>query len=169
MARKSPGADFAIIPGKRNYRGNHVARRGLEAVDLGYRQGIDNRKIPAHYPGMRRKAGSLVPLEVAILDALVELRRHGTAEAHGFQIAFELRALGDDRRLTAYGTLYKALDRLADSGAIDSRWEDPEVAAQEGRPRRRYHRITLTGETALAEAGPIGRRREAARRGAATR
>jgi PadR family transcriptional regulator PadR len=79
---------------------------------------------------MRRKAGSLVPLEVAILDALVELRRHGTAEAHGFLIASELRALGDDRRLTAYGTLYKALDRLAYSGAVASRWEDPEVAAQ---------------------------------------
>ena len=106
---------------------------------------------------MRRRIGSLVPLEVASLDALVELRRGGTPEAHGFLIASELRALGDDRRLTAYGTLYKALDRLAESGAVDSRWEDPEVAAQEGRPRRRYHRITLAGETARAEAGSIGR------------
>ena len=116
---------------------------------------------------MRRKAGSLVPLEVAILDALVELRRHGTAEAHGFLIASELRAFGDDRRLTAYGTLYKALDRLADAGGVESRWEDPEVAAHEGRPRRRYHRITLAGETALAEAAPIRRPRQAARGGAA--
>jgi PadR family transcriptional regulator PadR len=117
---------------------------------------------------MRRKAGSLVPLEVAILDALIELRRHGTPEAHGFLIASELRSIGDDRRLTAYGTLYKALDRLAESGAIESRWEDPEIAAIDGRPRRRYHRITLAGETARADAGLIRAGLPATDRGAAT-
>ena len=116
---------------------------------------------------MRRKAGSLVPLEVAILDALVELRRNGMPEAHGYLIATELRELGDERHLTAYGTLYKALDRLAGSDLIGSRWEDPEVAAEEGRPRRRYHRITLSGEIALAEADPARRPRPIARRGAA--
>ncbi len=117
---------------------------------------------------MRRKAGSLVPLEVAILDTLVELRRNGTAEAHGFLIASQLRADDDDRRLTAYGTLYKALDRLADSGAIERRWEDPELAALEGRPRRRYHRITLAGETARAAADAIPTAAAAANRRAAT-
>jgi len=117
---------------------------------------------------MRRKTGTLIPLEVAILDALVELRRHGMAEAHGYLIATELRALGDDRRLTAYGTLYRALDRLADSGAVAGRWEEPGIAAEEGRPRRRYYRITLAGETALAEAGPIRRPHPAANRGPAT-
>lgn len=117
---------------------------------------------------MRRKTGSLVPLEVAILDALIQLRRHGTAEAHGFLIASELRAIGDDRRLTAYGTLYKALDRLVGSGAIESRWEDPEIAAADGRPRRRYHRITLAGEAARTAADPIARRISAVDRGAAT-
>ena len=117
---------------------------------------------------MRRKTGSLVPLEVAILDALIELRRHGTPEAHGFLIASELRSIGDDRRLTAYGTLYKALDRLAESGAIERRWEDPEIAAIEGRPRRRYHRITLAGETARAAADPIRGALPATDRGAAT-
>ncbi len=116
---------------------------------------------------MRRKTGSLVPLEVAILEALIQLRRRGAPEAHGFLIASELRSNGDDRRLTAYGTLYKALDRLAESGAIDRRWEDPEVAALEGRPRRRYHRITLAGEAAHAAADPIRRPRPAADRGAA--
>ena len=117
---------------------------------------------------MRRKPGSLVPLEVAILDALIELRRQGTTEAHGFLIALRLRSLGDHRQLTAYGTLYKALDRLAESGAIDRRWEDPEIAAAEGRPRRHYHRITLAGETARAAADPVSRRTPAADRGAAT-
>jgi PadR family transcriptional regulator PadR len=117
---------------------------------------------------MRRKTGSLVPLEVAILDALIELRRHGKPEEHGFLIASELRSIGDDRRLTAYGTLYKALDRLAETGAIDRRWEDPELAALEGRPRRRYHRITLAGETARAAADAIPTATAAANRRAAT-
>jgi DNA-binding PadR family transcriptional regulator len=117
---------------------------------------------------MRRKAGSLVPLEVAILEALIQLRRHGTPEAHGFLIASQLRAIGDGRRLTAYGTLYKALDRLAESGAIEDRWEDPEIAAADGRPRRRYHRITLAGEAARAAAEPIPRPHVVTDRGTAT-
>ncbi len=116
---------------------------------------------------MRRKPGTLVPLETAILDALVELRRHGVPEAHGFLIASELRELGDERRLTAYGTLYKALERLDDSGALMSRWEEPDIAALERRPRRRYYRITLVGEASLTadrESRPLGVpvRREAA-------
>ena len=106
---------------------------------------------------MRRKPGSLVPLELAILETLAELRGQGVAEAHGFLIASELRALGDHRRLTAYGTLYKALDRLADFGALERRWEEPEAAALESRPRRRFHWITLAGEAALAEAAPTRR------------
>ena len=117
---------------------------------------------------MRRKAGSLIPLEVAILDVLIELRRHGIAEAHGFLIASELQARGDDRRLTAYGTLYRALDRLADGGAIDRRWEDPEVAAQDGRPRRRYYRITLAGEQARADAAATRPSQPLVDRGAAS-
>ncbi len=117
---------------------------------------------------MRRKADTLVPLEVSILDALLALRRQGVPEAHGFLIASELRAIGDDRRLTAYGTLYKALDRLAESGAIERRWEDPEIAALEGRPRRRYHRVTLAGEAAHAAADLVRRANPATDRGAAT-
>ena len=116
---------------------------------------------------MRRKPGTLVPLETSILDALVELRRHGTAEAHGYLIATELREQGDGRRLTAYGTLYKALDRLEESGALESRWEEPDVAALDGRPRRRYYRVTLLGETALAENRRVRRTGDAVRRGVA--
>jgi DNA-binding PadR family transcriptional regulator len=73
-------------------------------------------------------------------------------EAHGFLLAKELRDGAHARRLTAYGTLYKALDRLERAGYLASRWEDPLVAADDGRPRRRFYRVTLTGEAALAEA-----------------
>ena len=101
---------------------------------------------------MRRKEGALVPLEISILEVCLTLRARGTDEAHGFRIAKELRAVRHARRLTAYGTLYKALDRLERAGYLSSRWEDPLVAADEGRPRRRFYRLTSSGETALAEA-----------------
>ena len=101
---------------------------------------------------MRRKAGTLVPLEVDILDASIALRARGVHEAHGFLLA---RAVGDGaeaKRLTSYGTLYKALDRLERGGYLESRWEDPDYAAEAARPRRRFYRITAAGESALAEA-----------------
>jgi len=116
---------------------------------------------------MRRRTGSLVPLEVAILDALAELRRQGLAEAHGYLIASTLRDAGEARRLTAYGTLYKALERLEEYGAVDSRWEDPAAAAEEARPRRRYYRITLVGDAARAGAQPLIQPGKSVRRGAA--
>jgi DNA-binding PadR family transcriptional regulator len=119
---------------------------------------------------MRRKVGSLVPLEVSILDALVELRLRAVPESHGYLIAGTIREREGARRLTAYGTLYKALDRLEAGELLESRWEDPLVAAADGRPRRRYYRITLEGETARA-AARAGRTiaSPALRGGAATR
>jgi DNA-binding PadR family transcriptional regulator len=101
---------------------------------------------------MRRKLGALVPLEAWILEAATELRRRGVAEAHGFLLAKEMRDERDARRLTAYGTLYKALERLERAGFLESRWEDPMIAAAAGRPRRRFYWITLAGEGALAQA-----------------
>jgi DNA-binding PadR family transcriptional regulator len=106
---------------------------------------------------MRRKEGALVPLEVSILEVAVDLRRRGVPEAHGFLLAKELREERNARRLTAYGTLYKALDRLERAGYLQSRWEDPFIGAGEGRPRRRFYRLTLAGEGALAQAAPAER------------
>jgi DNA-binding PadR family transcriptional regulator len=100
---------------------------------------------------MRRKDGALVPLEISILETGFELARRGVPEAHGFLFAREMRDRQGARRLTAYGTLYKALDRLERGGYLDSRWEDPMVAADEGRPRRRFYRLTNVGERALED------------------
>ena len=112
---------------------------------------------------MRRKDGALVPLEISILETGVELAGRGVPEAHGFQFAREMRDRQGARRLTAYGTLYKALDRLERGGYLASRWEDPMVAAQEGRPRRRFYHLTPATERALddlhaQEAAPSARR-----------
>jgi PadR family transcriptional regulator len=101
---------------------------------------------------MRRKEGALVPLELSILEAAVDLARRGTPEAHGFLLAGEMRDREGARRLTGYGTLYKALERLEQRGYLDSRWEDPMAAAADGRPRRRFYRVTVVGETATREA-----------------
>lgn len=101
---------------------------------------------------MRRKEGALVPLEVSILEAALDLRRRGVSEAHGFLLAKEMREERHAGRLTAYGTLYKALDRMERAGYLESRWEDPMIAAREGRPRRRFYWVTMIGEGALAQA-----------------
>jgi DNA-binding PadR family transcriptional regulator len=66
-------------------------------------------------------------------------------------IAKELKDREDAKLLTAHGTLYKALDRLQKAGHLESEWEDPLVAAQEGRPRRRLYRVTAAGEAALVK------------------
>jgi DNA-binding PadR family transcriptional regulator len=100
----------------------------------------------------RRKAGTLLPIELSILDSAIELRVRGAQFFHGFMIAREIKERDNARLLTAHGTLYKALDRMEKSGLLASEWEDPVVAAQEGRPRRRFYSVTAAGEAALTRA-----------------
>jgi PadR family transcriptional regulator, regulatory protein PadR len=101
---------------------------------------------------MRRKPGTLLPVEAHILAAGLALRQRGTPHFHGFLLAKEIMEGADARRLTAQGTLYKALDRMERAGLLERWWEDPEVAAREQRPRRRLYQVTGLGERALAEA-----------------
>jgi len=56
----------------------------------------------------------------------------------------------DARLLTSHGTLYRALDRLENAGLLTSRWEDPAIAGEESRPRRRFYQMTTKGSIALA-------------------
>jgi PadR family transcriptional regulator PadR len=118
---------------------------------------------------MRRKAGSLVPLELAICASAAELRGQGVEEFHGYEIAKRLGDEGDrDRRqLTAYGTLYRALGRLEQMGLLSSRWEDPEIPARENRPGRRLYSLTAAGEAALRDAREAVRAPKRGRRGVA--
>ena len=87
----------------------------------------------------RRRPGALLPLELAVLEEGLS-----AGEFHGFAIAKAL-AHGSSR-LTAHGTLYKALGRLEAAGLLTSRWEEP---APEGRPRRRLYAVTGAGAAAL--------------------
>jgi PadR family transcriptional regulator PadR len=95
---------------------------------------------------VRRKPGALVPLELDILE--LAAARH--EPFHGFQLAKALADGERSRALTAHGTLYKALGRLAGQGLLEAEWEDPAAAEREGRPRRRLYRITGEGARRLA-------------------
>ncbi|HSR40947.1 MAG TPA: PadR family transcriptional regulator, partial [Longimicrobiales bacterium] len=50
------------------------------------------------------------------------------------------------------GTVYPTLGRLEKRGLVRARWENPKLAEEEGRPRRRYYRLTADGKEALREA-----------------
>jgi DNA-binding PadR family transcriptional regulator len=111
---------------------------------------------------MRRKAGTLVPLEQEICLCAAQLFRRGVKEFHGYQLARDLAEGADRRLLTAYGTLYRALGRLEKMGFLESRWEDPAVAAREERPGRRLYRLTAAGE-AVARTSPARSRQRGLR------
>lgn len=90
---------------------------------------------------MRRKPGTLLPLEIAILEVAANHRE----PFHGFELAKALADAEGARGLTAHGTLYKALGRLAEQGLLEAEWEDADIALRAGRPRRRLYRITGVG------------------------
>jgi PadR family transcriptional regulator, regulatory protein PadR len=113
---------------------------------------------------MRRKPGSLVPLEIAICMAAAALRRRGINEFHGYELAKQLADVSDRRLLTAYGTLYRALGRLEGMGLLESRREDPAIAAKENRPGRRLYTLTALAESVVRQSSsrrrlPVRRRR----------
>lgn len=107
----------------------------------------------------RRRAAALLPIEERILEAGIAFGRAGE-EFHGFALAAAMAGRDDGRGLTAHGTLYKALGRLSERGLLISRWEDADLAAAEGRPRRRLYRVTGAGEVASrsgSTAAPVRR------------
>lgn len=48
------------------------------------------------------------------------------------------------------GTVYPTLGRLKRRGLVDASWEDQRHAEREGRPRRRYYRLSAAGSEVLA-------------------
>jgi DNA-binding PadR family transcriptional regulator len=99
---------------------------------------------------------------MAICTAAAALRRRGIHEFHGYELAKHLADISDRRLLTAYGTLYRALARLETMGLLESRREDPTVAAQENRPGRRLYTLTALAESVVRQSAP--RRRTPVRR-----
>jgi DNA-binding PadR family transcriptional regulator len=50
------------------------------------------------------------------------------------------------------GTVYPTLARMEARAYVESEWEDEASAAEAGRPRRRYYRLTPEGTRALSDA-----------------
>ena len=99
---------------------------------------------------MRRKSGILLPIELSILEVCESRSVSGNPESHGFLIATLVKAKQNAKLLTAYGTLYRALNRLEKAGFLASRWEDISSLADSSRPRRRLYHITEEGSKVLA-------------------
>jgi PadR family transcriptional regulator len=69
------------------------------------------------------------------------------AIADGFAYGFDII----DRTRLPSGTVYPALSRLERDGYVRSAWEDAHRAHKDGRPARRYYRVTAHGVRALAD------------------
>jgi PadR family transcriptional regulator PadR len=90
---------------------------------------------------------------VAILQSTVRRLSFTTvavlrAIADGFEYGFDII----DATGLPSGTVYPALSRLEHDGCLRSAWEDERSAHEEGRPARRYYRLTAAGTRALEEA-----------------
>ena len=105
----------------------------------------------------RRQPGQLLPLELRILEAGLDLQATDDG-FHGFLLAAQLSATDDSVGLTAHGTLYKALGRMTEAGVLDAAWEDPDLAEEAGRPRRKLYRVTPDGAVALAASRMVAAR-----------
>jgi PadR family transcriptional regulator PadR len=78
------------------------------------------------------------PTAVSVLQAI----------ADGVEYGFDVI----DRTGLPSGTVYPALSRLERDGYVRSAWEDRRAAHKDGRPARRYYRITAPGSRALRDA-----------------
>ena len=77
------------------------------------------------------------PIRLTHATALV-LQALATNRRHGFQI-MDVTGLPS-------GTVYPVLRRLERENAVESRWEDDEVASEAGRRPRRVYRLTESGQ-----------------------
>ena len=81
-----------------------------------------------------------MPNDIRMTTAMVKLASAFLAEPEADRYGLDLMK---DTGL-ASGTLYPMLARLEQAGWVHSAWEDIDPVA-EGRPRRRYYRLTAEG------------------------
>ena len=79
-------------------------------------------------------------LDLLILQTLV------LGAAHGHSIAYAIEHRSEDVLQVEHGSLYPALHRLEDRGAIASFW-----GTSENNRRARYYRLTPQGRSLMAE------------------
>lgn len=93
---------------------------------------------------MRRKSGTLVPLEETLLKVARNFADNDRPRFYAYELRdhFALDITKDGYRGTATGTLYRALARLVKWGYLESDWEV--LSPGENRPRRRYYALKGT-------------------------
>lgn len=85
--------------------------------------------------------------ELRLLLTAADLLGVGQSRFHGYELARHLAKTEDDKSVMSQPTLYRALRRLEERGALTSDWESPSdasAAGRQGRPRR-YYQITTAG------------------------
>jgi len=73
--------------------------------------------------------------------------------AGGYQYGFDII----DQTGLPSGTVYPSLGRLERDGLVKSAWENEQEAHAEGRPARRYYKLTAPGVKALSGAASFYR------------
>jgi DNA-binding PadR family transcriptional regulator len=97
-------------------------------------------------PAMAKPAKRPQPLAPAVFHLLLALR---DGEQHGYALMQRVEELTDGAVRMGPGTLYGAIKRMLADGLIEETAERPDPALDD--QRRRYYRITATGERACAE------------------
>ena len=92
-----------------------------------------------------RDPGEVLPLTPVALNVLLAL---ADGERHGYGIMLEVRERTGGRMRLGPGTLYGAIKRLKEGGAIEESGTRPDPAADD--ERRCYYRLTGFGRGILA-------------------
>lgn len=143
--------------------GADVAAEGAEAVDGGGRaEAAGDLLFELHHAGVAlglvvvegdaqvgHEGEGLVAVggEAEILRIACALAEQGTREFYGWRMGQYLEDEG--QRETGFGSLYRTLNRLQDSGYLESEWVPPE---KDGSPPRRLYQIPAEGSRAYATA-----------------
>lgn len=77
----------------------------------------------------------------SISTIILSILAHG--DSYGYEIIGKVKELSGGEIEWAAGTLYPVLHRMESNGWLENYWSD------EGRPRRKYYRITPLGRKAL--------------------
>ncbi|BAY96035.1 MULTISPECIES: PadR family transcriptional regulator [unclassified Tolypothrix] len=87
----------------------------------------------------------LSDIEEIILSVL-----SGQKELYGLQISKTIEVGSEGRLQIGFGSLYPALRRLESRKLVESRWDNQE-SSERGGARRRYYKITSSGEESLRD------------------
>jgi len=106
----------------------------------------------------RPEPEAFLPLTPVVFEILLSL---AGGERHGYSIMQEVESRSGGAVALRAGSLYRALARLLDDGLVEELEERPDPGGDE---RRRYYRLTATGqEVAAAEARRLARQLGTAR------